>query len=102
MFIMVADRSHQEKTFRIEKKYCEIQKNISESKKKENIKLKSRKKFQNQEIFCYKNREKILNSMTSNSMNLPANIYLFEVSNRNTRKKCERCSKLIIKTPERR
>ena len=51
MFIMVADRRHQEKTFRIEKKYCEIQKNISESKKKENIKLKSRKKFQNREKY---------------------------------------------------
>ena len=32
----------------------------------------------------------------------PANIYLFKVSNRNTRKKCEICSKLTIKTPEQR
>ena len=31
----------------------------------------------------------------------PAGIYLFEV-NRNTRKRCEICSKLTIKTPERR
>ena len=30
----------------------------------------------------------------------PANIYLFKV-NRNNRKKCEICSKLTIKTPER-
>ena len=29
------------------------------------------------------------------------NIYLFKVSNRNTRKSCEICSKLTIKTPER-
>ena len=28
------------------------------------------------------------------------NIYLFKVNNRNTRKKCETCSKLTIKTPE--
>ena len=32
----------------------------------------------------------------------PANIYLFKVSNRNTRKRCEICSKLTVKTPERR
>ena len=31
----------------------------------------------------------------------PANIYLFKVSNRNTRKRCEICSKLTIKMPER-
>ena len=31
----------------------------------------------------------------------PANIYLFKVNNKNTRKMCETCSKLTIKTPER-
>ena len=31
----------------------------------------------------------------------PANIYLFKVNNRNTRKRCEVCSKLAVKTPER-
>ena len=30
----------------------------------------------------------------------PGNIYLFKVNNRNTRKRCEICSKLVIKTPE--
>ena len=30
----------------------------------------------------------------------PANIYLFKVNNRNTRKRCEICSKLTIATPE--
>ena len=29
-----------------------------------------------------------------------ANIYLFNVKNRNTTKRCETCSKLTIKTPE--
>ena len=29
----------------------------------------------------------------------PANFYLFKVSNRKTRKRCEICSKLTIKTP---
>ena len=33
--------------------------------------------------------------------NPPTNIYLFIVSNRNTKKRCEICSKLTIKTPER-
>ena len=32
----------------------------------------------------------------------PANIYLFKVNNRNTRKRCDICSKLTIKTPEQR
>ena len=31
---------------------------------------------------------------------IPANIYLYKFNNRNTRKRCERCSKLTIKTPE--
>ena len=31
----------------------------------------------------------------------PAGNYLFEVNNRNTRTRCEICSKLTIKTPER-
>ena len=35
------------------------------------------------------------------SFNL-ANIYLFNVNNRSTRKRCEICSKLTIKIPERR
>ena len=30
----------------------------------------------------------------------PANIYLFKANNRNTRKRCEICSKLTIKTSE--
>ena len=32
----------------------------------------------------------------------PANIYLLKINNRNTGKRCEICSKLVIKTPERR
>ena len=32
----------------------------------------------------------------------PVGIYLFKVNNRNTRARCEICSKLTIKTPERR
>ena len=36
-------------------------------------------------------------SPTSSS---PANSYLFKVNNRNTRKRCEICSKLTIKTPD--
>ena len=30
----------------------------------------------------------------------PANIYLFKITNRNTRKRCELCSQLTIKIPE--
>ena len=35
-----------------------------------------------------------------NSHMIPANIYLFKVTNRSIRKTCEICSKLTIKTPE--
>ena len=38
----------------------------------------------------------MINSMT------PAGNYMFKVNNRNTRTRCEICSKLTIKTPERR
>ena len=34
--------------------------------------------------------------------NIPTNIYLFKVNNRNIGKRCEICSRLTIKTPERR
>ena len=34
--------------------------------------------------------------------NFTANNYLFKVNNKNARKRCEICSKLTIKTPERR
>ena len=33
---------------------------------------------------------------------IPAGIYLLKVNNRNTRTRCEICSKLTIETPERR
>ena len=43
----------------------------------------------------------MLNSRLSMYKNKdPANIYLFEVNNRNTRKRCEICSKLTVETPE--
>ena len=35
-------------------------------------------------------------------MSYPGNIFLFKVNNRNTKKRCEICSKLTIKAPERR
>ena len=36
-----------------------------------------------------------------NATKFPANVYLLKVNNRSTRKRCEICSKLTIKTPER-
>ena len=36
------------------------------------------------------------------SLNYPAAIYLLKVNNRNTGTRCKICSKLTIKTPERR
>ena len=38
----------------------------------------------------------------SDMVNFPVGIYFLKVNNRNTRTRCAICSKLIIKTPERR
>ena len=52
---------------------------------------------------CLKFSTPFQNSI-KNAMNIEniysAHIYLFKVNNRNTRKRCETCSKLTIKKPE--
>ena len=40
--------------------------------------------------------------MIVNTLFYPANIHVFKINNRNTRKRCEICSELAVKTPERR
>ena len=49
---------------------------------------------------------KVLNEVSDtkwvNERGYPANIYLFKIINRNTRKRREICSKLTIKTPKQR
>ena len=40
------------------------------------------------------------NLITKISANIPAGNYMLKVNNRNTRTRCEICSKLTIKTPE--
>ena len=42
------------------------------------------------------------NSQCKNHVSYTANIYLFKVNNRDSRKWCETCLNLTIKTPERR
>ena len=44
----------------------------------------------------------IMNVQLNKSKKNTANIYLFKVNKRNSRKRCEICSKLTIKTPGRR
>ena len=48
------------------------------------------------------NRFSKYTTVSSSSFNIPAGTYLLKVNNRNTRTRCEICSKLTIKTPERR
>ena len=48
-------------------------------------------------LHCFKS-----NASTATPDEFPAGIYLFKVNNRNTRTRCEICSKLTINTPERR
>ena len=55
----------------------------------------------------YRSNKKIRKNMSwfkkkSNNSDNPAGNYMFKVSNRNTRTRYEVCSKLTIKTPERR
>ena len=44
----------------------------------------------------------LFNYMLVYFTNIPAGVYLLKVNNRNTRKRCEICSKLTMKIPERR
>ena len=57
-------------------------------------------------VYCYgfHNFKLKLSSMKNMGAKtrIPATIYLFKVNDRNTRKSCEVCLKLTIKTPERR
>ena len=47
--------------------------------------------------------KKVLRGIFKNfKITVPAGIYLLKVNNRNTRTRCEICSKLTINTPERR
>ena len=55
--------------------------------------------------FLYEGNTDILWVKTNDSLwasSYPASIYLFKVNNGNTRTMCEICTKLTIKTPERR
>ena len=117
---MVADSRYREKTFKIEKKTFIIKKKILESRKifqsqKKKIFMKSRKIFRNWEKYLkieknvLESRNILLQESRKNlefnamsPMNLPANIYLFKVNNRNTRKKVWNMFKVNKKTPERR
>ena len=61
------------------------------------------------ELWWFQREWKLINSRNMRSKiwrwtpnNYPVNIYLFKVNNINSRKGCEVCSKLAIKTPERR
>ena len=49
-----------------------------------------------------KNKENKEKQLLSLSGHYPAGSYMFKVNNSNTRTRCEICSKLAIKTPERR
>ena len=44
----------------------------------------------------------VASKSVDSSTNLPVSNYMFKVNNRNTRTSCEICSKLTVKTPERR
>ena len=51
---------------------------------------------------CWLSTEALIHIINHLGDLVPANIYLFKVNNRSTRKRCEICSKFTIKTPERR
>ena len=62
------------------------------------LKKKEKKLFNH--VVCHTNRDFF--KVSENSSAAPVGIYLLKVNNRNTRTRCEICSKLTIKTPERR
>ena len=51
---------------------------------------------------CNDSQPEILDTIYVLSLQNPAGNYMFKVNNRNTRTRCEICSKFTIKTPERR
>ena len=53
------------------------------------------------ELGCCTQCDQSLQSKHRNEILCPANIYLFKVNYRNTKKRCEICLQLAIKTPER-
>ena len=61
---------------------------------------KSLDKIRSADEFWYCTRDLI--KYAQNCKIYPAGNYMFKVNNRNTRTRCEICSKLTIKTPERR
>ena len=77
--------------------------NIAEDKpdKETNIKIRFNHLHYQEQRIISNNFQSTFNRLTLPRSNL-ANIYLFNVNNRNTRKRCEICSKLTTKTPERR
>ena len=59
-------------------------------------------KIKNSCSFNLGSTKKCFHNEITNSKQYPASNYIFKVDNRNTRRRCEICSKLIIKIPERR
>ena len=57
-------------------------------------------KVSNKKEILFQKENKFIQIRNSNGV--PVGIYLLKVNNRNTRIRCEICSKLTIKTPERR
>ena len=51
-------------------------------------------------MYCYSLKFTFL--QCGNLISIPAGNYMFKVKNRNTRTRCEICSKLTMKIPERR
>ena len=56
----------------------------------------------NNAFVYYAQTTKVLQQKSSVLVKFSDNIYLFKVNDRNTRKRCDICSKLTIKVPERR
>ena len=85
------------KTFDHQSYYRLIQKHESSLKIKMKKKALVTKKIRKggTKLYIITSCKVIINEVIINN---PANIYLFKVNNKNTRKRCEICSKLTIKT----
>ena len=86
-----------------------IMKKISKKNKKQKLKISKKadtyKKSQKYGYICNQNPVSMIKTMVLSFLYLgfcPAGIYLVKVNNKNPRTRCEICSKLTIKTPERR
>ena len=90
--------------YKVKLKPCQVQIFVEDTQVEPLSQTSNNLVFDSETLFLTESQENqdIQTTPLLHSDNNPAGIYLLKVNNRNTRTRCEICSKLTIKTPERR